>query len=363
MSTDVLIVGGGMTGLATALALNRRGVGVRVLERTSGRRRGGAGLGVDLRLLGQVTGLPTADLPVLRDGHYDLAAWSDLYAWLSAGVRRLGIPVEYGLEVVAASAETATVVLEDGEARRGTLVIGADGVHSALRRVVAPEQPLAAYAGYLLWRGLVPERDLPPGTPLPAERDTFQVHHAPGFRLVAYAVPGAGGGSGPGERRLAFAWYDARPHPALPGQLEGRFDTSFDMVFDTVASETLPAALQRDLAETARAVWPSPWGGVIAHAFATGGAFGTPIAEYLPRRLVSGAVALVGDAAHAVTPMTGAGLHTGLLDVLALGAALARYGPSRRALNAYETERLEPDRRLVEQGQRLGRSYLDSVGA
>lgn len=74
-------------------------------------------------------------------------------------------------------------------------------------------------------------------------------------------------------------------------------------------------------------------------------------------------VALVGDAAHAVTPMTGAGLHNGLLDALALGEAVGHHGVSPRALAAYEAERLAPNRQLVAMGQRMSRSYLASVGA
>lgn len=357
MSTDVLVIGGGLTGLATALALHCRGIGVLVLERTVSRRRRGAALSVDLGLLERVTGLTTGDLPVVHDRFYDLAAWSDVYEWLELRVQRAKIPVEHGQEVVSVSVEAATVTLSGGGTRRGALVVGADGVRSALRRAVEPDRPVAESAGYLVWRGLVLEADLPPGTPLPPARDTFTVLYASGFALGAYAVPGPDGSTRRGERRLAFAWCDARPHEALSGLVgrdEGRFDT--------VQPEALSDKLLRDLAVTAREVWPSPWNGVIAHAVENHEVFATPIAEYLPRWLVSGTVALVGDAAHATTPMTGAGLHTGLLDALALGEAVGRYGPSPRALAAYETERLTPDRQLVTTGRRMSRTFLEAVG-
>lgn len=357
-TADVLVVGGGMTGLATALALHHRGVGVRVLERAARRRRrGGAALSVDPGLLERVTGLDAGDLPLARDSYYDFAAWGDLHAWLKTRVRQARIPLERGREVVAVSVGDAPrVALADGGTRRGALVVGADGVRSALRRAVEPDRPAAEYAGYLVWRGLVPEADLPPGTPLPAAGNTFDVLYASGFALGAYAVPGPDGSTVPGRRRLAFAWCDARRHEALAdfiGRDEGRFDT--------IGPEAIDDGLLRGLAATAREVWPGPWDVAIAHAAEKREIFATPIAEHLPRRLVSGAVALVGDAAHATTPMTGAGLDAGLRDALALGGAVGRHGPSPRALAAYEAERLGPDRRLVSTGRRMGRSFLESA--
>jgi 2-polyprenyl-6-methoxyphenol hydroxylase-like FAD-dependent oxidoreductase len=54
-----------------------------------------------------------------------------------------------------------------------------------------------------------------------------------------------------------------------------------------------------------------------------GRCFGTPIAEYVPTRLVAGRMALIGDAAHVSSPMTGSGFHYALLDVLSLRQVLA----------------------------------------
>jgi 2-polyprenyl-6-methoxyphenol hydroxylase-like FAD-dependent oxidoreductase len=47
-------------------------------------------------------------------------------------------------------------------------VVGADGYRSMVRRTVAPDQPDATFAGYMLWRGLTDEADLPPQAPRPS---------------------------------------------------------------------------------------------------------------------------------------------------------------------------------------------------
>ncbi len=89
---------------------------------------------------------------------------------------------------------------------------------------------------------------------------------------------------------------------------------------------------------------------------------------HLPSRLVRGAVALVGDAAHVVSPITGAGFHNGLLDVEALAGAL-RTAPRervRQALSRYQQQRLQPARRLSpsrSSGAERTCARIDSAGS
>lgn len=80
--------------------------------------------------------------------------------------------------------------------------------------------------------------------------------------------------------------------------------------------------------------------------------FASAIYEYLPGRLTRDRAVIVGDAAHVVTPMTGAGLVNGFRDVLALSAELARAGSPDgipAALRRYERIRLGPARDLAQQ--------------
>jgi 2-polyprenyl-6-methoxyphenol hydroxylase-like FAD-dependent oxidoreductase len=113
------------------------------------------------------------------------------------------------------------------------------------------------------------------------------------------------------------------------------------------------------LEKLAIATWPDPWRSVILASLAAGSVFATPIAEYVPVRLTEGRMMLLGDAAHVVSPATGAGLVTGLEDAEALGQAVEAErlgGPP--ALKVYDQIRLGPARRLARSSQRWSRAYL-----
>jgi 2-polyprenyl-6-methoxyphenol hydroxylase-like FAD-dependent oxidoreductase len=88
------------------------------------------------------------------------------------------------------------------------LIIGADGCRSIVRRNVAPDHPDATFAGYMLWRGLVEEAELPAQPPRPSRVPSVSVDRKGAYRLVAYYVPGADGSIEPGRRRISWAWYD-----------------------------------------------------------------------------------------------------------------------------------------------------------
>ncbi|GIF23401.1 2-polyprenyl-6-methoxyphenol hydroxylase-like FAD-dependent oxidoreductase [Actinoplanes tereljensis] len=84
----------------------------------------------------------------------------------------------------------------------------------------------------------------------------------------------------------------------------------------------------------------------------------TPIAEYVPDRLVNGRFALGGDAAHVPTPMTGSGFSTSVDDAEAIARALsARRATVPQAFQQYERDRLSAVRRMVLSGQQFSRSF------
>jgi 2-polyprenyl-6-methoxyphenol hydroxylase-like FAD-dependent oxidoreductase len=351
----VLVVGGSLVGLSTAIALARRGASVTVLERTaSAGYLGGGGLGVDLELLAEVTGLP-GHPPVCPGIDRATTAWPLLAGWLEEGARSVpAIEVMRAADVV----EIGDGWVRTGDGRRfdADVVIGADGARSAVRRWVSPDRPVAAYAGYLLWRAMVAEHDLPVGLRRLRADEPSREYYAGPYRLVTYPVPGADGSALPGRRRLNLVWYDSARSELLAerGLLEG------STVYGSLAAEDVPEELRDELRAVANRRWPSPWREALDVAFRDALVFATPVVEYRPNRLTRGRVALVGDAAHAVTPMVGSGFLHGLYDAAALAKAFPRRGDRDVAevLAQYEQRRLADAQEFVEWSEAASADYL-----
>lgn len=185
---QVVVVGGSLVGLSTAIALAHGGVSVTVLERTphSG-YEGGGGLGVDVGLLIRVTGLEGSP-PVYWGSDRATTAWPLLAGWLETQARAVaGVEVRRGAEVVEVG--DGWVRSADGRRFGADLVIGADGARSTVRRWVCPDRPDAAYAGFLLWRAMVTEDELPKTIPWLAPDEPSRVLLG---SLPTGDLPGAG---------------------------------------------------------------------------------------------------------------------------------------------------------------------------
>jgi 2-polyprenyl-6-methoxyphenol hydroxylase-like FAD-dependent oxidoreductase len=357
-----VVAGGSLVGLSLAIALSRLGIEVTVLEQSPATAvDGGGGLGIDVALLRQVTGI-REEPPALHGSDRDTTAWHLLQAWLEAhAVRRPCVSVRRGTQVTTVhpgnDRQPASVVAADGSEYSADLVIGADGARSTVRAAVEPDFPDARYAGVLLWRCLVDEQALPDGVELPDAGEPSREIYAGPYRLVTYLVPGAAGETRVGHRRLNMVWYDPEQGDLLRdmGLLDG------GTVHGSLAPGALPPRVRERLTRFAAANWPSPWREALALALHNGTLFGTPLAHYEPRRLARGRSALAGDAAHAASPMVGGGFRQGLYDVRALTRVMARLtvpGEVPGALGRYQEQRLGPAARHVAISERATAAYL-----
>ncbi|MBY8858701.1 FAD-dependent monooxygenase [Nocardia sp. CA2R105] len=128
----------------------------------------------------------------------------------------------------------------------------------------------------------------------------------------------------------------------------------------SLAPADVPASTMDDLADLARDLWPAVWRDAILDCIDRRAVIGTPIAEHVPNRIVDGRLALVGDAAHVATPMTGSGFSAALYDAEALADAFPSRGPGgsiAEGLLEYETARLDNVQRMVESGRQFSRSF------
>ncbi|WP_018296784.1 FAD-dependent monooxygenase [Corynebacterium lubricantis] len=358
---EAIIVGGSLAGLVAALALARTGASITVVERAS-RHRTGAALTTSpselTRVLGPELGAKVAGKlaePGRRLSGSQSIVWHDLRAALVDAVHESeNVTLREGIEVtrIDEGETSVSVELESGVILEADLVIGADGHRSIVRHVVAPDRPNAEFAGYLLWVGIAEERDLNLSGGWP---HGFDIISAGPEILLGYPLPSPKGSLEKGQRRLGFAWYDAG-HNQLLRQAGAVRD---GVVRHSMKPEDIPEEIYQKLARKSQRRWPDPWRAAIEDCVRRRDITATPIAEYVPERLVSSRCALVGNAAHVPTPMTGRGFAVSVDDAVALAEVLASTTPNEipAALLEYEKDRLGSARNLVQSGQSFSRSF------
>lgn len=221
-----------------------------------------------------------------------------------------------------------------------------------MRRAIAPNAPLARYSGYVVWRGLLEESSLSRPVSWPSGGGLW-IEFVEGYRLVAAILRGRDVAPEPGRRQVTFAWLNAHRSELL--RRAGRL-TPDDELVGTLGHGAIDTTLREELLEMIPRLYPYSVGVRSPDAFN-----GAPIAEYRPARLAAGPLAIVGDAALVVTPMTGSGYATGVDDAAVLAALLASQSAEElgsASLARYEEMRLPYVRALVKHSIRHSAEYL-----
>ncbi|WP_423199763.1 MULTISPECIES: FAD-dependent monooxygenase [unclassified Cupriavidus] len=361
---DIVIVGASLAGLTLSLACATRGVPVRVVERTERKAHGGDNLSVSLASIAAAVGCDPRAAPALpvvrayRDRH--LTSWPALYQWLRDRAGEApGVTLEENRTVVSvlADQDKAMLVFDNGTTAVADAVIGADGYHSTVRRAVAPELPYARYAGYLVWRGLIEESSLSAPVNWPSNGGLW-IEFEQGYRLVAAVLPGRDGSLEPGQRQVTFAWFDAGREALLR---ETGCLTEDGHIVGTLGAAAIGSDIRDDLAALIPQLWPETWAEAVTVGVRSPDAMrGAPIAEYRPDRLARGRLAIVGDAAHVLSPMTGSGYASGVEDAFYLSELLSKADPALPMdvlLKQYETARLPYIRGLVNHSANLSAEF------
>lgn len=365
-SADVLVVGGSLAGLMAGIALARQGHAVTLLERAERHRPSGAALSVSESALRTILGPDHARAAARMAGPRDGDArtdvpstWAGLYEGLCRAAEsepRIRLLHRTRVAEIGQDRDRAWARTDDGRIFAADLLIGADGHRSVVRRAVSPERPDAVFAGYTLWLGVASEQDIDYSGSWPGGLD---ISDSGDHVLLGYPLAGPDGSTAPGERRLGWAWYDSARNALFHrhGAVRG------SVAHHSLRAADLDKSVRDGLARETSRRWPRPWRDAMLDSMARADFVGTPIAEYVPDRLASGRIVLVGDAAHVPTPMTGRGFATSLNDAEALARHLsdASSFDLPDALAAYEAERLGPGRSLVLSGQGFSRSFARSA--
>jgi 2-polyprenyl-6-methoxyphenol hydroxylase-like FAD-dependent oxidoreductase len=351
-----VVVGGGIGGIAAAVALTRAGIDARVYEQAQQLTEVGAGVslapnglrilerlgvGEDVRRAGARYASSQLRLPDGREVPHEpyqfaLAGQNtgihraDLLALLAGQLPPDAVRTGHRCTAFSQDAGRATVVFADGTTATADVVIGADGIHSVLQGfVVAPAEPV--FSGVVAYRGLVPRlAEYPDGT----------------IRMWM----------GEGQHFLVF--------PVRAGQLLNYvgFVPSDTAVRESWSAPGDPAALAAYFAG-----WDPVIGQVIAAISGPGGSgFQWGMYDRVPLpRWSSGRLTLLGDAAHPMLPHLGQGVNQALEDAVALATLLgATASPAdvQRALAAYEGLRRDRTARVQLGSRRQGAGY-DSSGS
>jgi len=365
----IRIVGGSLGGLFAGILLQRDGHDVKIYERSSSGLAGrGAGL-VGQRELFQILRMigceHVARIGVVakeriyfnKDGGVaELLAtpqtqisWDVLYSTvlshLAPGSYVTGRPVDHVIE----TAQNVRLTFANGDAEDADLVIGADGLGSVVRGLLN-EQSRNGYAGYVAWRGLIPETALPADASILLDRFAFYVTR--GVHVLGYLVPGEQGELEQGKRRYNWVWYRPVLHRDLPALFTGAQGRVFEY---SLPRGELSADRLLALRQDAVSALP-PQFALAVHAEPQPSIQG--IFDYEAGRMVSQRIALLGDAAFVVRPHTAMGVSKAAGDAIALRDALSRSDDLADALARYQRERMPVGREIAAYGRRLGASAL-----
>ncbi|KTT20601.1 3-hydroxybenzoate 6-monooxygenase [Pseudacidovorax intermedius] len=350
----VLVAGGGIGGIAAALALVRRGFDVMVLEQAGQLGEIGAGIqlgpnafaafdalgigeiararavytdemvmhdALDETLVGRI---PTGEAFRQRFGNpYAVIHRADVHGSLLEGARatgRIEIATATQVQRVAQDDEGVTVVSSDGRSFRGCALIGADGVKSAVRRQYVGDE--ARVSGHVVYRAVVDRADFPPDL----QWNAASIWVGPNCHLVHYPLRG-------GEQYNVVVTFHSREQEEWSVREGSREEVQ--SYFEGICARA------RQLIDL-----PRDW-----KRWAT--ADREPIGQW-----VFGRAALLGDAAHPTLQYLAQGACMAMEDAVTLGEALRVHdGQWDKAFALYQRSRVARTARVVLSAREMGRIF------
>ena len=363
-----IVIGGSLAGLFTGTLLRSIGWQVDIYERSPhdlSSRGGGIVLQPEIVEAFQQANLDYDDrlgvvaherLYLNQDGstaqqmamRQTLTSWNMLY-----NTMRRQFPIEHyhqGTTLLEVQQDESQVIamFADGTQAFADLLVGADGANSTIRQQFLPGYD-PVYAGYVAYRGLVPETELSSETAqLLTERFVFHQFH--NSHILQYVIPGEDESLVPGKRRFNWVWYvNYDGETELPAILTDKTGKPHN---GSIPPGFMAPEIEQHMRAYASQVLPSPFQTLIA---ATQEPFVQAILDLGVPQMAFGRIALVGDAAFIPRPHTAAGVSKGAANAIALAEMLvSHHHDVQKALDAWEMDQLRLGMYLWQRGQDLG---------
>ena len=371
---DIAVVGGSLGGLTAACLLADAGHRVTVYERSPAElEERGAGIGflpATYRYLVEHGGIRLDDVAVstghirhlARDGSvahddehaYLFSSWNTVYREMLGCFDRSTYRLAHELRTV--ELEPLTLEFSNGTVIEPDLAVFADGIGSTARAALLPDAR-PQYAGYVAWRGVVPETHLSKTTRIALD-DAITYFVYANSHILVYPIPGRDGSVAQGERLINVVWYR--------NYLAG--DDLDDLLLDAngIRREVSvpPGLLRAQHVAEARTVAAARLPAAIAEVvYAIEDLFVQVIFDLDVPRMAFGRACLLGDAAFVVRPHAAAGTAKAAEDAWTLRDALAAHPDDTvAALSAWEPGQLALGRSLQERTRAIGRrSQVDGT--
>ena len=350
-NSAVIVAGAGIGGLSVALTLHQVGVPCVVFESVADIKALGVGinlqpnavrelydLGFDSELLDSI-GVQTREWVLVglngREVYSELRGLKAGYNWpqysvhrgklqmllYRAALERLGAAsIRTGLKVTGYRNQPdrsgVTVLLESRNGTRseveGSLLIAADGLHSAVRQQMYPQQPPIQWGGAIMWRGVTRGKPIRSG----ASFIGLGTHR---HRVVFYPISAADPVTGLAD----INWIAEITVDNSSGWRDGDWNKQ-------VRHEDFLHHFQN---------WNYDWIDIPAMLLGAPEVFEYPMIDREPvPTWIDGNVALLGDAAHVMYPTGSNGASQAIMDARVLGAVMLEHGLNCKALEAYDRQ-------------------------
>lgn len=341
-NVNFAIIGGGIAGLTTAIALNRAGIRATIFEAAPVVRPVGAGLVLAANAMQAINRLGIAREVVAKGRQVDAFTILDEYGKVVTRTDTRTVNARYGIhnfvihradlhrvllnQLPPDAVQTGKRAVERTEQANGVVVrfdddtsyeadylLVADGIHSPLRRQLVPDS-IPRYAGYTCWRAVTdwPNNGLHEATETWGSCGRVGMVPLTGNQVYWFACVNA-----PAN--------DPQMRRQTPRALAGRFARYHEPIPDLLAHTPAENLLWNDIIDL------------------------KPLSRY-----AFGRTLLLGDAAHATTPNMGQGACQAIEDAVVLADELARHATPEQAFSAYEQRRLTRTHYITNASWRIG---------